>query len=180
VIIYADALKCTGCRACEVFCSLEQEGLANPARSGIRVVKDEPRNLFLPLVCPPCDEKACIAACAEPGALRVMPETGAVAIVEALCTGCSKCVSACDIGAIKFLRQTGRGKFGKAVVVKCNQCRGAPWCVKMCEPGALQYIAEAPDLNGQTVFERLRAALKESEKILAERGGQPRRRVKIK
>ena len=179
MIIYVDAPKCTGCRACQVFCPLEQEGLANPALARIQVLKDESHNLFLPLVCPPCAEKACVAACPEPGAMFVAPETGAVVIVEELCTGCSKCISACDISAIRLLRQTGRGKFGKAVAVKCNQCGGAPWCVKVCEPGALQYIAETPDLDGQRVFEGLRAALEESERIFAERGSQPRRRVKV-
>ena len=180
MMMHVDPGKCTGCRTCEVFCSLEQEGMANPALSRIQVFKDEAHNLFLPIVCPPCDEKACVAACPEPGTMLVAPETGAVTIVEELCTGCNKCISACGIGAIKFLRQTERGKFGKAVAYKCNQCGGDPWCVKMCEPGALQYIAEKPDLNGQMIFGGLRAAAEQSERIFAERGGQSRRRVLAK
>ncbi len=104
---------------------------------------------------------------------------GAVVIVEALCTGCSKCLGACDIGAIGLVRQGGRGKNGKAVAVKCNQCNGQTWCVRVCEPGALEYAAGTPELNGQTVFERLRAARVGAEAVLAERGAQPRRRVKV-
>ncbi len=172
--------KCTGCRACEVFCPLEQEGVVNPLLSRIQVLKDAPHDVFLPIVCPPCEDKACMAACPEPGAMEIDRQTGAVVIVAALCTGCSKCIGACDIGAIGLVRQPGRGKNGKAVAVKCNQCNGETWCVRVCEPGALEWVAETPELNGQTVFERLRAARVGAEVVLAERGAQPRRRVKVR
>jgi len=171
--------KCTGCRACEVFCPLEQEGVINPILSRIQVFKDAPHDLFLPIVCPPCEDKACMAACPEPGAMVIDSVTGAVVIVEALCTGCSKCIGACDIGAIGLVRQTGRGKNNKAVAVKCNQCNGQTWCVKVCEPGALEYVAETPELNGQLIFDRLRAARIQAEIVMAERGAQPRRKVKV-
>ncbi len=172
--VYPD--KCTGCVACEVFCPLEQERVVNPALARIQVLKNEARNFFLPIVCPPCDDKACVAACPEPGAIVVVPETGAVKIVEALCTGCSKCIRACAIGAIRLLRQDGRGKFGKAVAIKCDQCGGTPWCVRVCAPGALEYVAETPAVNGQVVFERLRGDLQSAENIFAERGGMARQR----
>ncbi|MBI3361672.1 MAG: 4Fe-4S dicluster domain-containing protein [Chloroflexi bacterium] len=152
--------------------------MANPALSRIRVLKDEPRDLFLPIVCPPCEEKACMAACPEEGAMVIDPKTGAVLIVEDLCTACSKCIGACDIGAIRLVRGPGRGKMGKAVAVKCNQCGGGPWCVKVCEPGALEYVQEMAELNGQIVFERLRAMVGEAERILAERGALARRRIR--
>ncbi len=168
---------CTGCRACEAFCPLEQERKANPSLARIHVLKDERRNLFLPIVCPPCAGKACMAACPEPRAMVIDPATGAVTIVESLCTGCSKCIGACDIGAIKLLRQSGRGKGGKAVATKCNQCGGDPWCVRVCAPQALQYVSETLTLDGQSVFERLREALAEAEPILAERGAKARRRI---
>ncbi|MBI4790739.1 MAG: 4Fe-4S dicluster domain-containing protein [Chloroflexi bacterium] len=176
MILQVNPEKCTGCSACEAFCSLEQERVVNPALARIHVFKDEPRDLFLPIVCPPCDEKLCIAACPEPGGI-VVSEMGAVVIVEHLCTGCSKCVSACDIGAIRLVRQSGHGKFGKAVAVKCDQCGGDPWCVRVCVPGALEYVLES---HGQMVFEKLRAALPHAEKILAERGALPRRRIATK
>jgi hypothetical protein len=40
-------------------------------------------------------------------------------------------------------------------------------------------VAETPELNGQMVFERLRAARIQAEAVLAERGAQPRRKVKV-
>jgi anaerobic carbon-monoxide dehydrogenase iron sulfur subunit len=177
LIIHVDPAACTGCRACEIFCPIAQEGIANPALARIRVLKDEAHNIFLPIVCPPCQDKACVAACPESGAIVVVPETGAVVIVDDHCTGCSKCVGACDIGAIRLVRQAGRGKFGKAVAVKCNQCGGDPWCVKACAPGALRYMDETAEQNGQIVFEILRTALAEAEPVMFARGAKPRRRI---
>jgi len=141
-VLQIDPTKCTDCRLCEIFCSLKQEGYVNPNLAYIHVLRDEARTLLVPIVCPPCVEKKCIAACPEPGALMIAPQTGAVVIVESLCTGCSKCIAACDIGAIRFLRQEGRGKNGKAVALKCNQCEGEPACVRVCEPKALEYVSE--------------------------------------
>lgn len=149
--------KCTGCRACEVFCSLEHEGLAQPELSRIRILKDELGATFLPIVCPPCAGKPCLQACPEPGAMLVTTE-GTVIIDESLCTGCSKCIRACDLGAVRFHRLRGRGKHGKAVALKCDLCDGDPWCVKVCEPGALTLWEGAED-EGTQVFERLLAAL---------------------
>ncbi len=142
-VLQVDPAKCTDCRLCEIFCSLQQEGQVNPARARVQIRRDESRKLLAPILCPPCDDKKCIAACPEPGALTISPENGAVVIVESRCTGCSKCITACDIGAIRFLRQTGRGKNGKAVALKCNQCDGDPACVRVCEPKALEYVDES-------------------------------------
>ncbi|MEW5717991.1 MAG: 4Fe-4S dicluster domain-containing protein [Chloroflexota bacterium] len=174
MIIRVDPTRCTDCRLCEIYCSLHQEGEVNPTRARIHIRRDESRKLLAPIACPPCDEKKCVAACPEPGALAISPQTGAVSIVEARCTGCSKCIAACDIGAIRFLRRAGRGKNSKAVALKCNQCDGDPVCVRVCAPKALEYVSEPV---GQQVFEHLRAALAEIEKDWAQRGGQPRRRI---
>jgi anaerobic carbon-monoxide dehydrogenase iron sulfur subunit len=168
--------NCTGCRACEEFCPIEQEGYINPELSRIKVYKDLPHNLFLPVVCVPCDEKPCLQACPEPGAMRINPATGAVEIIEENCTGCSKCIRACSIGAIHFLRQDGRGKLGKAVAIKCNQCGGDPWCVKVCQPGALHYVEESAELSGQVVFTTLESLLDEAKNILALRGASKGRK----
>jgi len=206
LILHIHPTQCTDCRLCEIFCSLKQEGYVNPNLARIRIARDEARKLLAPIACPPCDEKKCIAACPEPGALTIAPQTGAVVIAESLCTSCSKCIAACDIGAIRFLRQAGRGKNGKAVALKCNQCDGDPACVRVCEPKALQYVSDhviatlsaatgkrspkreseiasshEPLLamsRGQQVFEQLRALLAEIEKDWTQRGGQPRRRIR--
>ena len=174
MIIQVDPARCTDCRLCEIYCSLQQEGYVNPSLARVQIRRDESRRLLAQIVCPPCGEKKCLAACPEPGALVISPQTGAVVVVEPRCTGCCKCIAACEIGAIRFLRQEGRGKNGKAVALKCDQCGGDPACTRVCEPKALEYVNEA---TGQQVFERLGALLAEIEKDWLRRGGQPRRRT---
>ncbi|MGC8817455.1 MAG: 4Fe-4S binding protein, partial [Candidatus Hadarchaeum sp.] len=38
-ILYIDPLDCTGCRNCEIACSYAKEGLVNPQKSRIRVLR---------------------------------------------------------------------------------------------------------------------------------------------
>jgi carbon-monoxide dehydrogenase iron sulfur subunit len=160
--------KCTGCRTCEVFCSIAHEGQAFPELSRIKVWKVETRNIFLPIVCPPCNDKPCMSACPEEGAMRLR-EDGAVIVEESLCTGCCMCIRACSLGAITFHRLEGRGKHGKAVVLKCDLCDGDPWCVRVCEPGAVAIVKASPSAS-RSVFTRLAELLRLAEADLAERG----------
>ncbi len=48
MIIRVHPAKCTGCAACEAFCSLEQERMVNPARSRIGITRDERHNFSRP------------------------------------------------------------------------------------------------------------------------------------
>lgn len=162
--------NCTGCLACEVYCSLAHEGAVNPALSRIRVYQTDSRQTILPVVCLPCEEKPCIQACPQ-GAIS-LHAGGAVIIDESLCTGCSRCVRACAIGAIHFQRLPGRGKNGLAVSLKCDQCGGDPWCVRVCPNGALEVVAT----NDQTavLFEKIRsglAAFQGEKKVDGAKGG---------
>ena len=154
MILEIDPARCTGCRACELFCALAHEGQVNPELSRIRVLEGAGRRIILPLACPPCEQKACLAACPEPGALRV-EANGAVVIVEALCTACARCARACAIGAIRIQRLAGRGKKGRAVALKCDLCGGNPWCARVCSSGAI--LARSESFSGQAVFLRLLA-----------------------
>jgi Fe-S-cluster-containing hydrogenase component 2 len=134
--------RCTGCLACQVYCSLQHEGQVNLDLARITVWRSPAGDDYLPLVCVPCEAKDCLAACPEPGAIRA-GEDGIVRIDEALCTGCSKCVRACPIGAIRFHRLPGRGKHGKAVAIKCDLCDGDPWCEQVCPAQAIELVKEA-------------------------------------
>ncbi len=44
--------KCTGCRLCELVCAVKHDGISNPARSRIKVMKWEPEGLIHPHVLP--------------------------------------------------------------------------------------------------------------------------------
>lgn len=155
---------CTGCRLCESFCALVHEEQIRPWLARVHVRRDESRAIFLPVACPACEAKPCIDACPEPGAISQTP-LGAVVINELRCTGCSKCVRACEIGAIFFRRVPGRGKHGKAVALKCDLCGGDPWCVRVCAPGALRLV-DGDGQGGQTVYERLKIEMERLDRAV--------------
>ena len=158
MLLVIDPDKCTGCRICEVYCSLSHEQEVNPSLSRIHIHGDQIRKVLVPVTCIPCDEKRCITACPEPGAIFVN-EKGAVVIEESLCTACGKCVRACLIGAITLHRLPGRGKKGLAVALKCDQCSGDPWCVRVCEPHAITSIDATS--GGQAIHDRVLKTLKQ-------------------
>lgn len=133
-VIAIDYDKCTGCRICEVACSTSNVGETNPAKSRIRIVKIEEvaEAVSIPVVCMKCVEPACKAVCPM-GAITDDPTTGAKAIDEEKCIGCSACVYACPFGAIAVDRSLGRS-------FTCNHCQGDPTCVKFCPTGAVVYL----------------------------------------
>ncbi len=148
--------NCTGCLACEIYCSLAHEGQIVTSLSRIKIHMDENRQILAPVVCLPCENKHCIQACPEKGAIYI-DNNGAVVINEALCTGCSRCVRACPIGAIHFHRLPGRGKKGIAVALKCDQCGGDPWCVRVCPNDAIQLVDSISEPT--TIIKRIQSSL---------------------
>lgn len=126
--------KCTGCRLCELACSLLNAGETDPGRSRIRIVKieEESEALSIPVICMKCIEPACKAVCPM-GAISDNPSTGARVIDKDKCIGCSACVYACPFGAITVDRSEGHS-------FTCNHCDGDPTCAKFCPTGAVQYV----------------------------------------
>ena len=133
-MLVVDHGKCTGCRSCEMACSVYHIRASNPAKSAVRVVKSEGAGLSVPIVCQQCEEPPCAAICPVEAISR-NPETDAVIVDSDLCVGCQLCVVACPFGAFVLDRDLRQ-------VIKCDLCGGAePWCVRFCEPGALAYQA---------------------------------------
>jgi Fe-S-cluster-containing hydrogenase component 2 len=151
---------CTGCMLCELYCSLFHEGQSFPELSRVQILAEHNRKKLVPVMCIPCEEKPCITACPEPGAIQ-KTDTGAVVIEESLCTACGKCLRACRIGAIRIHRLEGRGKNGKAVALKCDQCQGDPWCVKVCPVNAILKVDGK--VGDQNVFNRILSARQDLE-----------------
>jgi Fe-S-cluster-containing hydrogenase component 2 len=53
--------KCTGCRLCELVCSLFHLEIINPEKSAIRIQKDDlDTSMSRPLVCRQCKEMKCL------------------------------------------------------------------------------------------------------------------------
>lgn len=129
--LVVDAQKCSGCRSCESYCALKHEGLCNPARGRIHIVKWEQEGIFVPINCLRCARPACEAVCPKHATYRD-PVTGAMLVNPDRCLGCLSCVFACPFGATFPDPETGG-------VLKCDLCGGDPTCVKVCPTGALTY-----------------------------------------
>ena len=131
-MLMVDYSKCTGCRLCEIVCSIKKNGAVNPTRARITVIKWEPICVETPMLCQQCDSAPCIAVCPVK-ALARDEEIGRVTIDYDLCIGCKFCVAACPFGAM------GVDPVARKVI-KCDLCDGDPTCVKFCETKALQYV----------------------------------------
>ncbi|MGB6067191.1 MAG: 4Fe-4S dicluster domain-containing protein [Desulfomonilaceae bacterium] len=129
--LIVDARKCSGCRTCEVYCSLKHEGYSCPSKGRIHVVKWEREGIFVPVNCMRCQEPSCEMVCPKRATYRNY-STGAMAVDPYRCIGCLSCVSACPFGATFVDQENGR-------VLKCDLCDGDPTCVKVCPTGALTY-----------------------------------------
>lgn len=129
--LIVDAQKCSGCRACETYCSLKHEGVCAPSKGRIHIVKWEQEGLFVPINCMRCQEPACEMVCPKRATFRNY-ETGAMEVNADRCIGCLSCVFACPFGATFVDQDNGR-------VLKCDLCDGDPTCVKVCPTGALTY-----------------------------------------
>lgn len=121
--------RCTGCRLCELACSLKFTGELNPRRARISVRGyDSP--FSLPVTCFQCERAECAEAC--PTGALVTQVTGGLVVVDAeACNGCEACVPACPYGQIAVA--------ASGVAVKCELCGGEPECVLFCPTGALAF-----------------------------------------
>ena len=115
--------KCSGCRLCEVACSLEHEGIIWPEASCIRVFELLP-GINVPHTCVQCPDYPCVNSCPT-NALSVDEKTGAVLVDEEKCIECGACITACP-------GKVPRIPVGKGSVVICDLCEGSPKCVEIC------------------------------------------------
>ena len=135
-ILTIDFKKCTGCRNCELACSGRHTNTFNPKRSRIQILKEEVKNLLVPMVCLQCEQPLCQEAC--PNGAIVKNEHGILYVNHDVCIGCMNCVTACVYGGI------GIDPVSKKAV-KCNLCDGDPACVKACAYGAISVTIAKPE-----------------------------------
>jgi len=130
-----DPNRCTGCDACRLACTIENE-LA-PGNSFRRVETFNERHrpdlplYHVSLACNHCREAACMDACPALAYSRD-PATGAVVLDGDKCVGCKYCAWACPFDAPVF-------DAGQGVMTKCDLCRDHreegrnPACVDACQ-----------------------------------------------
>lgn len=129
-----DPEKCTGCRQCEIVCSVKHVGVSNPGRSSIYVIKRNNEDFYIPVHCQHCEDAPCIELCPREAISRD-EKLNMVMVNKGLCIGCRKCIAVCPFGAVTF-------DTIKSEIVKCDLCGGDPECVHFCESGAIEYLEE--------------------------------------
>ena len=156
--VSVDPGKCIGCGICEYACTVEKgEGIWNPLRSRIRVVRMAPIFNFA-LTCRGCQDARCVKACPE-RALSQSESTGLLIIDETKCKGCDWCVQACEHGGITIHSETGKA-------IACNLCEGEPKCVESCPEEALE-IVESDEAAEKRFNEALANLPAQTEKLTA-------------
>ena len=138
--ILRDFSRCSGCRLCEVVCSLEHEGRIWPEASRIRVMELFP-GVNIPVLCSQCSDYPCVKSCPI-NALSVDDKTGAVIVDESKCDGCGVCIVSCPAKALKLHP-------AKRKVIVCDLCGGSPRCVEVCNSlgfNALRLVTKYADI----------------------------------
>lgn len=132
---------CSGCRLCELWCSMQQTGAFNPHRARIRV-EELGTGVDIPVTCQQCQDPACQKACRF-DAIVEDPKRKIVVVDEDRCNGCRACVGACPFGIITMDPLTDKA-------LKCDLCgEEEPACVAVCPSKVLGSLddMEASEYN---------------------------------
>jgi len=131
-VLMVDIEKCTGCRICEIACSLHNAKVCNPSKSRIHVLKWDRYGISIPLLCQQCETPLCEKVCPTKATYRDT-KTKALLVNHDLCIGCRQCVMICPFGGSSWDAEEG-------IILRCDLCKGDPVCVKLCPTGALEYV----------------------------------------
>lgn len=147
--LFVNTDKCTGCRLCELACSVSHYKTFSPARSRIRVFEFPSEGKDVPIVCEQCNKCPCVDICPT-DAIKRDAETGAIVIDYDLCIGCKRCITACPFGGAMVDPMDER-------VVFCDLCSGDPECVKYCLTRALTFVTadKAWGIRAKGIAEKL-------------------------
>lgn len=148
--LYIDYQKCTGCRLCELVCAVFHDGISNPVRSRIKVMKWEAEGLYIPMTCQQCQDAPCLNVCPVKAISRD-EELGRVFVDYDVCIGCRSCVAVCPFGAMNF-------NIKDKQVFKCDLCDGEPQCVRFCEEKAIDYL----EMDDVSIYKKRDAATRVS------------------
>lgn len=143
-VLMLDYTKCTGCRRCEMVCSVQHEGVSNPSRARVKIVKWEWEGRYVPMTCQQCLDAPCLQICPVKAISRD-ESLNRVSVDYNTCIGCRMCVTVCPFGAMSFDILARK-------VIKCDFCDGEPQCARFCEPQAIQYV-DASEVDNVKMLE---------------------------
>lgn|SRR3990167_656052 len=136
---------CSGCRICEMVCSLHKFNEFNPFGSGIIIISEDNKGVDIPALCRQCRNPACVKVCPAERVFKQIPDfeppiyrdtqTGIIWLdsKKEYCLGCNECMRACPFGAIRL-------NLEEQQLVKCDLCGGHPECVEFCPTGAIKLV----------------------------------------
>ncbi len=153
-MLVVDLTRCTGCEACIDACSGRRSGVYDEETSMVRLKKDEPRTVFVPLLCEQCGQHPCVDACPVE-AIQYDPGLGIFVVDEESCTACGECADVCPFEGIFMTPETA---------LKCDLCHGDPKCVSFCYPGALRWA----EVDPESVLADLRGKARKIEELRGE------------
>lgn len=133
--IMRDHAKCSGCRRCEIVCSLKHEGKIWPEASRVRIFMPFP-GVEVAHLCAQCEDSPCVGSCPVQ-ALSVDPEMRNIKVDREKCIACGNCVEACP-GHVPSIHPT------ESYAVICDFCDGDPQCVKVCTEARFNCLYLAP------------------------------------
>ena len=144
-VLVFEPKKCIGCRLCEQICSMTHEGVFNPSKARIRIIRHHDTQLDMATYCHSCINAPCIQAC-NFDALSRDSLTNAIKVIEENCVGCRECIHECPF-AVPAMHPT------EDHVIICDLCEGNPECVNVCPEQAIQYLdIERADLIYKSVY----------------------------
>jgi Fe-S-cluster-containing hydrogenase component 2 len=143
-------------------CAVKHDGVLNPMRSRIKVMKWETEGLYIPMACQQCQDAPCMNVCPVKAISRD-EDMGRVMVDYDVCIGCRSCVAVCPFGAMNF-------NVIDRQVFKCDLCDGEPQCVRFCDVKAIEYVdADTVAIDKKRIAaERLSYAGKEASALMAQ------------
>ena len=100
--------RCSGCRVCELACSIGHEGVNNPKKSRVRVMVLYPHPVIrMPIICRQCGVPKCGEACPTNA---IYKEDGVVLLDVEKCISCNQCLDTIFQGNRVQCIQEAKGK----------------------------------------------------------------------
>lgn len=149
-VLFYDESKCTGCRYCEIACSLRHHNQLNFELSNLTIntkvtFKEGKMSSSLDFSaahCIHCDPAPCQIVCPT-GAIQKELD-GRVFLNELKCIGCRSCTFACSLSVAWFDSEAHLSH-------KCDLCDGEPQCVDVCSVKAIVFI---PRIAARSTMEK--------------------------